>query len=50
MGRIQGYSLTRSISIEYCVANTNTPGAAGNTPYRNPYVLRSRVSLASVPG
>lgn len=34
----------RSTSVLYCVAMTNTPGAAGIVPYKNPNVLRSVVS------
>jgi len=42
--------ITKSISTLNCVANTNTPGAAGKVPYRNPYVLKSRVSVSFTPG
>lgn len=39
----------RSMSIWYCVAITNTPGADGNVPYKNAYVLKSVVSETFVP-
>lgn len=29
-------NVTKSISSAYCVANTNTAGAAGKVPYKNP--------------
>lgn len=44
------YLLTRSTFEAYCVANTKTPGADGNVPYKNPYVLRSVVSESLLPG
>lgn len=42
--------LTKSTSMAYCVANTKTVGALGKVPYKNPYVLRSRVSDWLTPG
>lgn len=41
---------TKSTCVEYCVANTNTPGADGKVPYKNPYVLSSVVSDSFIPG